>query len=66
MLKMFDKANRLQDPKNSTTPPGSTFFRTRFVKIDFRSYGFVWFIMLLSKANYNMGSFCGDVPIKQP
>ena len=25
---MFEKANRLQDPKNRITPPGSPFFRT--------------------------------------
>ena len=26
-----EKANRLQNSKQRTTPPGSTFFRTRFV-----------------------------------
>ena len=28
MLKKFEKANRLQDSKKRTTPPGSPFFRT--------------------------------------
>ena len=29
--KYSKKASRLQDPKNRITPPGSPFFRTRFV-----------------------------------
>ena len=28
LKKMFEKANRSQDPKNRTTPPGRSFFRT--------------------------------------
>ena len=31
MLKNDGKTNRLQDPKKSTTPPVSTFFRTLWI-----------------------------------